>query len=327
MSNEEMLNQVLNGAGLEALDNLAIRSPSSGKVVARVGLRVSLKFKDGHTTEKRLAMVAMWRSYYETFVEHLTHWQKPDSTRLIKLQHEFPPFEHLAKEGPSDKHFSGVLWGFPAGGQVNELSKYYISGIGIKALNADENSYVDAHIPVLWAVSNGWDHFRELVQHWCDVLSPVHGTAGLSLLFEPAMGQSYLQYAYGLLKRFPGLDYEEPGRWSNQVRENVHKIRTTNWLTVLGDPLIDELNGRETMREKLGGDCPLFDYGGGTIIQAGEEPELGDLNFGFVPETYRKVAQLTKPLRFEGYRSGALAGVPKPLDNLEETRTWIARFD
>lgn len=332
MSNDELLQSVQEGAGVKALDDLVIRSPRSGKVLVRVGLRVSLKFRDGHTLEKRLAIVEMWRSYYETFKENLSHWQKPDATRLTKLKDEFPPFEQLARNNSADQHFGGCLWGFPDGKAVAEPAKYYIGGIGIKSLHANENSYTEAHIPISWAVTNGWDRFRELVQNWCDILQPVHGTAGPSLLFEPAMGSSYLNNAYGLLKRFPGLDHEESGLWSNQVKDHVHKIRTINWLTVLGEPLIAEIGGRETMRTALHDerpilDCPMFDYEGGTVMQAGGEPELGDLNFGFIPETYRNVARVTKPLRFEEYRSGALAGVPKPLDNLEETRSWIARFD
>ncbi|UHS59700.1 type VI immunity family protein [Agrobacterium vaccinii] len=332
MSNDELLQSVQEGAGMKALDDLVIRSPRSGKVLVRVGLRVSLKFRDGHTLDKRLAMVEMWHSYYDTFKEHLSHWQKPDATRLTKLKNEFPPFEQLARDISTDQHFDGCLWGFPNEETLAQPALYEVGGLCLKSLKQNKNSYVDANIPASWAVAKGWDRFRELVQHWCDILQAIHGTAGPSLLFEPAMGSIYLEDAYGLLKRFPSLDHEESGLWSNEVGDNIHKIRTINWLTVLGEPLIAEIGGRETMRTALHDerpilDCPMFDYEGGTVIQAGGEPELGDLNFGFVPETYRKVAQLTKPLRFEGYRSGALAGVPKPLDNLEETRSWIARFD
>jgi hypothetical protein len=50
----------------------------------------------------------------------------------------------------------------------------------------------------------------------------------------------------------------------------------------------------------------MFDHNGGRVIQAGEEPKLGDLNFGFVHDTYRKVARLNQTYRFEKYRLGAL---------------------
>lgn len=203
--------------------------------------------------------------------------------RVTKLGGEFPPFEQLAEEISPDKHFDGCLYGFPDIEHVSEPAMYHVSGIGAWSLDANENSYVYAHIPVSWAVGQGWDRFRDLVRRWCDILSPVHGTAGLSLLFAPIIGSSYLKYAYGVLKRFPGLDYEEPDYWNNQVRDNIYKIRTINWLTVLGDPLIEAIGGWETMRAALGEDCPIFDCEGGTIIQAGPEPELGDINFGVIP--------------------------------------------
>lgn len=37
------------------------------------------------------------------------------------------------------------------------------------------------------------------------------------------------------------------------------------------------------------------------MIQVGSEPQLGDINRGDIPEAYRKVARLTKPIRLDGF--------------------------
>jgi hypothetical protein len=45
-----------------------------------------------------------------------------------------------------------------------------------------------------------------------------------------------------------------------------------------------------------------------------------------VPELYRKVARFTKRVRFMGYES-YLFRVEEPLDDAEEAKKWVSRFD
>lgn len=72
--------------------------------------------------------------------------------------------------------------------------------------------------------------------------------------------------------------------------------------------------------------APQHPYDGGIVIQAGETPQLGDINRGLIPEAYQRVAQVLKPIRFDDHQR-PLIDTPRPLDPLEETMKWVRRFD
>jgi Protein of unknown function (DUF3396) len=76
----------------------------------------------------------------------------------------------------------------------------------------------------------------------------------------------------------------------------------------------------------LGSNCPVHTYNGGVVLQAGPEPEIGDVNRGVALADYRAVARAVKPIRFEQYSLGLLYP-PEPMDRIEETLKWIRRFD
>ncbi|GHU38345.1 hypothetical protein AGMMS50256_37520 [Betaproteobacteria bacterium] len=107
-----------------------------------------------------------------------------------------------------------------------------------------------------------------------------------------------------------------------------NRIKCINWLTVLGDAILEELGGLLVVRNALEPKCTLYPYPGGVLIQAGEWPCLCDVEQEpvLIPEAYRKVASLTRRVRFTGYRS-TLFRVAKPLVGKEETEKWVSRFD
>jgi hypothetical protein len=334
MSNADMFQKVLDGAGLEALDELEIELPWMRHVVTRVGLRVSLKFQNGHTIEKRQAGVRVMNSYFDEFKEHLTHWLPVSGGRKRKIAAGTrPTIEQPAALADVGEHYGSAVSGYAAVQEIDEPAPYqaYLTCVWDK--ESDENSYFEAQIPLSWCVKNGFDRVRELVGGWSAALGAVHGTAGISLLFNDGSGRERLKFSYFLLKKFPGLDYENQATFSVEVfsrrSENggPFKIRTISWLTILGEVIIAELGGRDKMRAALGPDCPLFDYEGGTIIQAMPVPELGSTEDGYIPEGYKKVAKLTKPVLFEGYSGSLFENLPTPLDDHEETLKWLKRFD
>jgi len=61
------------------------------------------------------------------------------------------------------------------------------------------------------------------------------------------------------------------------------------------------------------------------MIQAGEAPALGDRDEGRIPELYRKVAAITKPVRFTNYKDSFFRN--ENSDGLAEIKQWINRFD
>ncbi|MEJ2426854.1 MAG: DUF3396 domain-containing protein [Candidatus Thiodiazotropha sp.] len=129
-----------------------------------------------------------------------------------------------------------------------------------------------------------------------------------------------------MIKRFPGIDFQDGVQLSLQARSIHNRIKSINWLTVLCDALVEELGGLDAMRTALEPVCKVHEYPGGVVIQAGAYPQIGDTYRNDVPEAYRLVAHYTKSIRFESYRSG-LFRVPHNLDKGEETQAWIRRFD
>jgi hypothetical protein len=331
MSNVDVLRNVLSGAGIEALDGIEILHPNGRSIVTRLGLRVSLKFQDGHTIARRKAGLQLMLSIYETFKDHLTHWLPATGGAKKKISlGEVPPLEQPEALADVEEWYGSHLYGYKVGQKPGEPAPF-LAHLSCKwDKEYQENSLFEAHIPLSWVVTHGFERVRELVRDWAARLDAVHGTAGLSLLFNDGDGSSYLKYSYFLLKKFPGIDYENSAQFSVEVNwphPNPFMIRTISWLTVLGNKIMDELGGHAKMSAELGPDCPLFDYPTGAIIQAMAIPELGSSEDGIVPEGYRRVASLTKLVRFEGYAQGLFENLPPPMDDLQETLEWLRRFD
>jgi len=334
MSNAEVFQAVLSGGGLESLDNLTIPHPSGRLSITRIGLRASIKFQNGHTPEKRQACLRVMRSFYEAFKDHITHWLPPDPAQQSLLRVEpdqFPIPDSPEAVFDADENFDVELFGFLKAQKKREPCLYQAGVLCMPQDESRKNSYFEANIPLSWAVAHTFDSVRELVRTWSSILEAVHGTTGISLLFNDP--NEYLRYSFFLLKKFPGIDYEDPSQFNLQVNSarsggiKPFKIRTVSWLTILGTPIVEELGGRQLIAAELGPSCPIFDYSGGIVIQAMPVPQLGSMEDGLIPEGYKKVAKVTKPVRFEAYHRGIFENLPTPLDNMQETLSWLRRFD
>jgi hypothetical protein len=268
------------------------------------------------------------RAYFDEFADHMTHWLPNNGNQLRGIvDRQFPPFMEEISALSENEDFGVELIGYPKGTKsTREPSLHKASGYCIWIQEREQNSDFAAHVPFSWAVRQGFVQFREMVKQWCNLLEPVHGTAGPSLLWNDPDSDSYMVDSLFLLKKFPGLDHEDPDNFSSEAKL-PYKIRSINWLTILGETIIAELGGRDSMRAALGESCPLTDYRGGTIVQTGAQPELGSSEDREIPEGYRKVAHLTKPVRFEAYRAGLFRNLPAPFGDREETLEWIRRFD
>lgn len=226
----------------------------------------------------------------------------------------------------NDDGFEATLFGYPNGGDLDDPTIYYAEAIG--ETENREFSSINMYIPASWPESIGYEHYRSLIGRWCEKLKPAYGTVGLSILFnEGRQGLSDRLLAFPIAKRFPGLDVPEHSRWyarMNRVRKRA--IRTINWLTFIDDGLVSELGGQGKLVEDLGTLCPIYSYSGGIIVQAGQRPELGDVNTGVIPKAYQRVSRVMQPIRFNEYQR-PLIDAPQPLDSLEETINWVRRFD
>ncbi len=134
--------------------------------------------------------------------------------------------------------------------------------------------------------------FVTLLRRWCERLRPVSGTAGWGIapVCEPAQAAVMSPFLLPHLRRFPGLSLlPSPDEASAEPDDSV------NWLTILDEEQTACIGGPERLAA-LGRDCPVYDYPGGHIIQAGPRPELGDGNRGEIPRFYGMVRELLRPL-------------------------------
>lgn len=181
-------------------------------------------------------------------------------------------------------------------------------------------------------------HFRDVVLDMARILQPLHGSAGYDILF-PGRGD-YTKMAaqngtFGaFLKQHPGIDANDhdTGRFPPEMKKRFDAhIRTVNWLTLIGDPLLERIGGRKAVEAALFDreTYPLSDYGDGLMIQAGMIPNPGNRELNIIPHEYGEVARLTAPIRIHEFDSDHFSppmGGPY-LDPREEARKWLARFD
>jgi Protein of unknown function (DUF3396) len=321
-----------NPDGLSALRQLGITSDGETADIL-FGHSIELYCEDGSTVEKRKLMVDLIADYEKELRGKITHYHPRDSRRLKKIygSNWVEYFSNLADtvKPDDDEGFDATVYGFVGGEDEDTATPYFCCVIG--APDYERYSEARSYFPIDWFERrDGYEACIDLMKRWCTLLTVSHGTAGFSIILEEGQPKSHgVLLAYPFLKRFPGLDLPYSSRWGSSIRGVKRRvIRSTNWLTAIDDGFVDQLGGLKKIKNELGEHCPIHLYGGGVIIQAGPRPEIGDVNRGLIPEHYRTVAKLLKPLRFEDFSAKLpYLPAPKPMDSLEETLKWIRRFD
>lgn len=202
-----------------------------------------------------------------------------------------------------------------------------------------EMGLVEIAFTVGWLAKNAERvHFRDIVLDMARILQPLHGSAGYDILFPGRSDYTKVAAQNGtfgaFIKQHPGIDANDhdtgyfPPEMKNRLDEN---LRTVNWLTLIGDPLLGKIGGRAAVEATLPDreTYPLFDYGEGIVIQAGMFPNPGNRELNIIPHEYGEVARLTTPIRIHELDSDHFSppmGGPY-LDPHEEGRKWLARFD
>lgn len=145
----------------------------------------------------------------------------------------------------------------------------------------------------------------------------------------------WLPSIYELAQRFPGFEADFPidhDIWLSKGREGGRAgIKGVNWLTVLEDRWLAELGGAEEVTAHvtaLDGRFIVHRFDGRLMIQAGDRPQLGDVERGAWPELYVKLAKYVKPIRITRHRPFGHAGSgPRFGNEKEEGEAWLRRFD
>lgn len=97
------------------------------------------------------------------------------------------------------------------------------------------------------------------------------------------------------LLRFPGLGWIPDAFFSFFMDKFTEHSTDINRLTIISEELASRIGGIEKIMT-LGKDCPIAEYPGGYVIQAGERPEYGDMEKGDSLPLYGRVQNMLRPL-------------------------------
>lgn len=123
------------------------------------------------------------------------------------------------------------------------------------------------------------------------------------------------------LLRFPGLNYGDPITFLGFADLGILGV---GWLTVLSPSLVDSVGGEDALRDALPEQAALLPIpDAGSVIRAGEKPELGDVNRGELLPSYRIIGSILSSLRVPDEWIAEL-----PIEGLEdrENMDWYQRF-
>lgn len=182
-------------------------------------------------------------------------------------------------------------------------------------------SFVSFHFPLGW-FGDRLPDFVSFIAGACDMLQPVHGYAGVGVV-PPAdrlLAARFDETIASLAERFPGLEIDYPAKHLVWVRAGIKGV---NWLTILGDNMLERDGGRDGLCAALPPTASVHEYRGGVIVQASPAPLIGDRSRGIDVDAYRPVARALAPIRISMH-SGVHG--TEGLDRARFER-WLARFD
>lgn len=305
----------------EQAPNLEFDLPD-GTPVVKLGLIVTLYFKEGYTAESKQKVVECFEHFYEEFKPHLK-WQVYGRDKKLTAANFKKTMEQILVTEPNEQYY----WSLSSSEGVKDAPDYCLSAMNSFEVHGDKIlSYIKLTFP--WSLLTKEDFFNKY-QQWviylCDQVKAEHGYGGLSSSL-PNDYDSYMPTEYQLAGQYSGLAVDSmPFADTLQLQEHVKGV---NWYTILGNNYVERLGGEGAIRHALSGrgDVEVQPYNNGLIIRAGQYPELGASEDG-LPTAYVAVNNVVKPVR-----------IPNP-DQLhsyspygdcfdeESTARWYARFD
>lgn len=286
-----------------------------GKPLLCLAFYVTLYFEDGQLRDKRQICVDLFEEYVKMCDEPLRWATDPERHTWKRFSPDLAPSAWLVDQQTQvwqyyyhagQTHDACVPWRVQAFG-------YPLSAPGHKL------SFVNAVLPVTWFAEHASTDAPTLVEHWCRTLKPLHGSAGIGILTSPDTRKEaeMAPHVRALARRFPGLEVDYPASHILYLRDGIKGV---NWLTCLGDRWLEKLGGAAGLREKLGEEFILHEYPGGVLIQAGDAPQIGDVNHQIDVDRYRALSRVLAPVRARGH--APLRGFDQ-----ESTDAWFGRFD
>lgn len=175
-------------------------------------------------------------------------------------------------------------------------------------------------LPVSWAAKP--DRLLEMTQTIADAVDFESGHCGFSLAWDPGgdSATDAMSRMLGVANRFLGLDLPKLNTTVSSLQRSAKPgIKTVQWLTFLGTPVIDQLGGETAVKARLATVAKVHITTTGILVQAGEAPTIGDSNRQDDITALKAVGQALASIRVPGH--GTIFGTR------DQTGEWLARFD
>ncbi len=190
-----------------------------------------------------------------------------------------------------------------------------------KLFKSGRANVVSASFPISLA-SADLAAFKALFVHACSVLPMRSGHAGLALECSRYEAEDSETHAWAIGMRMRGLDISRIPLDCQAV--GVDGLKGVGWLTALGHPLIEQLGGLPALRKGWPKDITVIETPHGVVIQAGEQPQLGDVNRGDSLALYRAVYKKVAPLIDTAAKRSMAFNLAE--DYVEKTEQWFMRL-
>ncbi|WFQ78131.1 DUF3396 domain-containing protein (plasmid) [Xenorhabdus sp. SF857] len=298
--------------------------------VTRLGLAITLIFKQGYTREIKERTLACYRRFREMYGDKLRfHTHEFDGMKKYSAEN-IEKVEQLILKADNGMFVGNKIcgWYVSDAKKANDAPQYIMRYLDTwETAGNKASSYLCLVLP--WdqlATEKGKAEFNDWLTFLCEQLNPDHGECGYTLVL-PRDYEIYMPQEYQLANRYPAM----------QVNSNIfidamyffNSIRSINWITLLSTRFIKRLGGEQWVRKTLSSypDITITEYGNGLIIRAGEYPDLTPLPANG-PESYFAINELIRPIRYtlnhEGY---SLHTYGEGHFTKKTSALWYARYD
>ncbi|WP_387468233.1 DUF3396 domain-containing protein [Photorhabdus sp. RM323S] len=295
-----------------------------GLTVSRLGISITLFFKQGYTQEKKQRILACYRRFREEFGTHLRFHRH--SLEGLK---KYSP-ENIAKveEGIlNQKKNQPSSWVVSDAKNLYEAPCYLMRYLDSDEDDGDDSSsYLSLTLP--WDYlkeQEGMARFMAWLDFLCEQLEPDSGDCSYCLVL-PRDYHDYFPLEYQLAQRYPSLQVNSAVHTAKL--QYGHSIRGINWITLLSKRFVNRLGGEHWIRKTLARypDVVITPYSNGLMIRAGQYPDLTPLP-GNVPASYFAINQLIRPIRVIPREGHSLHFYGEGHFDDISTLAWYARYD
>ncbi|WP_347905698.1 type VI immunity family protein [Pseudomonas purpurea] len=292
-----------------------------GTPVIRLGLIVTLYFKEGYTAAKKRAVVNCFERFYDEFASVLKSQVYERSKKLTRTTFDASR-DKLLSSTPNSQY----EWCVSSATGVTDVGETSLFAMNTFELHGDKiRSVIKLTLPwSLLAEANGAARFLQWLGFLCESIEPEHGYAGPSIL-QPYDRPGYLEIETTLAQQFLGVEPDNEA--GGLTRQLLGCVKGMNWCTVLSTALVEQLGGAQQLQASLV-DAPevnLLPFNAGLILQAGDLPALIPAG-SEIPQAYTVVNALIRPIRCADI-DAILCTQGTPFFDRQVTRRWQTRLD